>query len=1020
MTKFRLNLIAAAALTCFNSGARAADELVIYAFTDGQPAADLSASLDGGEVQPVGADGAFVFDLAAGTHSVQLLRDGQTVHSFRFDAAPGQYVDVNISLPDDAPPQVAVESYFERETATERATAPAGALIGSVTAGGEALPNAVITVQETGASATTDANGEYRLQLPRGRYTLQISHPTLAETKSERVRVVSNIAKRVDFRYASTAEAPMLGNVAVLETVVVTASPLASSADNERFASNVVDTLDIEQIARYGDSEVSGVAVRLPAITVENDRFIFIRGLGDRYLSTTLNGATMPSTDPTRRTVPLDLFPANIVESLDINKTFLAEMPGESTGGNLVINTRTFPDEAAGGVSFSVGFVPGLTGKDVYTDSMDGDFDWVGWDDGTRDEHSLYSAISTTLDYSDEFSDNTEYELQQIGGLFLHDDFALDETTAWPKGSLALNYGDVFSLGDGMEFGYFAAGNYRNGWSQRDDAVSRTYNPGGSIRDDYEYEQQTNFVDLNGLLALGLNVGDHSFQSNTLVSRSTESRVRVNEGLNGDANQLAYDYTIEWVERQFVSEQITGKHLLTSGGAWVADWQATASQAWRLSPNRRDVTFLLDGNDGIYNLEVPELSSRYDDLVDNNYDGSFNLKYSFDSENAQSNVKFGGAAVYRERDSDSETYGFRTSQARDDNAPDREVTDVINVESITGNPATGYAFQDKTLVSDSYEAELNLYSGYAQYDWLYRGKYQAIVGVRYEDYEQTTDTFSLAGAQEPVQSVLDEGTWLPSLSLNWYATETQQVRAAVSRTVARPDFKEKANATFYDPEFDFRVRGNPLLDQSEITNYDLRWENYWNGSEGVSVALFYKDIKDPIERVVLTASGTASNSRTYQNADKGKIYGVEVDGRVDFPLNEAYSRSFFVAGNASYIDSEVTLLSGETRKLQGQPDYTVNLILGYDDLPANQQVTLLLNQSGDTIVDGGVSGLPDVVKEPTLTMDLNYEYQLTPRLAFDAELSNLLDSEIEYTQGGQVYQRYRRGVEIEIGIDWKF
>lgn len=1021
MTKFRRTLIAAAALSCFATGARAEDELVIYAFADGEPAADLTASLDGGASQVAGRDGAFVFDLQAGTHSVQLQRGGQTVHAFRFDSAAGQYVDVNVALDQAQAPRVLVDGYFERETQTDRQAAPTGIVTGGIVASGAPLAGASVTVADGSASATTDADGVYSLELPRGRYWLEISHPELGEVKRERVRVVGNVTKSASFRYGDTPTADV-SDVADLETIVVTAKPLPRAAANEQFATNVVDTLGVEEIARYGDSEVSASAIRMPAITIEDSRFVFIRGLGGRYLTTTLNGSTMPSTDPTRRAVPLDLFPTNIVESLDINKTFLAEMPGESTGGNLVINTRTFPSEGAGKLSVSLGFIPGLTGDDVYTDPLSGDWDEFGWDDGARDEHVVLGAISDTLAFSDEFSASTEQELRQIGGLILYDDFDLDtQSAATPKGSVALNYGDVYSIGDnGTEFGFFAAVNYKNGWSQKDDGVLRTYS-GGLVAGDQTFVEHNNYVEASGLLALGLDVGSSSYQSNTLVSRNTDSKVRVTQGIDEDSRAEEFGYSIDWVERQFISEQLTGEHLFTAAGSWVANWQVTASQATRLAPNRREVTFRLEEGDGIYNLAPTTLNSRYDDLTDDNYDGSFDLKYEFGGADTLSTIKFGGQAIYRERDADSATYGFNTfNNSLDDNSPNLQVSEVVNQETITGDPSTGYAFQDKTLLSDSYEADMNLNSAYASYGLLYRNDYQVIVGVRYEDYEQTTDTFSLQGEQPPVQSVIDKGSWLPSLSLNWYATDTQQLRAAVSRTVARPDFKEAANATYYDEEFDFRVRGNPLLTVSEITNFDLRWENYWDGSQGVSVALFYKDLKDPIERVVQPASGTAGNSRTFQNAESGELYGVEVDGRIDFALNDAYSRSVFVAANASYIDSEVTLNSGETRKLQGQPDYTANLVIGYDDLPTNQQVTLLANQSGDTIVDVGVSGTPDIIKTPTLSLNANYKWEFAPGLTLKAKVNNILDSEVEFTQGGQVFQSYKRGTEYEVGIDWDF
>ena len=496
--------------------------------------------------------------------------------------------------------------------------------------------------------------------------------------------------------------------------------------------------------------------------------------------------------------------------------------------------------------------------------------------------------------------------------------------------------------------------------------------------------------------------------------------MRKSEGFDGDQLEESIRWSVEWVERKFYSQQFTGEHIFGDSDEWAVNWQGTASRAERYAPDRRDVRFNLSGNDGIYNLEVPNLARRYDDLEDDNIDVSSDVEYLFSSgSNLESTLSAGVQMITRERDSNSDTYGFRGGQFLDDGAPNLSVSDVINDGSITGDTNTGYTFSNKTLASDSYDADMDLNSVYVSYDALFNSEYQLVVGARYEDYEQTTETFSLQGAQEKVVSELDEDIVLPSLSLNWYFDEDQQLRFAVSQTVSRPDFKETSLAVFYDNEFDFRVRGNPNLEVSEVTNYDLRWEHYRNDLETVSVALFYKDFKDPIERVVLTASGTAGNSRTFRNADEGELWGIEVDGRRDFPFNNALTKSFFVAMNASYIESEVSI-DNETSDLQGAPEYTFNLILGYDDIVNGHELTMLLNQNGETVVDKGVSGQPDIIEEPRLSLNINYQYSLSETLNVKAKIENLLDSEVEFTQGGNVYQRYEKGMKIKAGIDWTF
>ena len=1018
---------AAAMLLCSASWiAHAADELVVQVSQNGASATGLAVVLDGGERKVLDATGLVQFDLRGGAHSLQVLDGDQVLHSFRFSAASGQLADVLIRLQDGQEATAQVESYFTTESAAQRAQALPGRVQGRITSGGDPVSGATLELSGgVSRSVTTDANGRYQLEAPRGVYTLTISHPDLGTRSVEQYRVIASAVKASDFSLRRREGGQVAIAMPQIEEVTVVASMAATGMqESERYATNVINTLDVEELSRFGDTDVAASVVRVPSVTVQDGQFIFIRGLGDRYVTSTLNGAQLPSTNPSKRTVPLDLFPSNMVEQLDIRKSYLATMPGESTGGSLEINTRTFPNERGGKLSAQIGYVDGVTLDDALVDPTSGDWDFVGIDDGSRDRPIIAYAVSKALDQPEFLNPAVQQQLGILGAQALTDNLQYDEETALPDMVLGANYGDVREFDWlGGELGYFVAGNYRNERGVRKDGVRRTYGGVNASRvlDDFSFEQFDNVIDMNGLLSLGYNVGQSSYTSNTIISRVTEESVRYEEGVDGDELNPSLNWTIQWEERQFISQQFTGEHILGDDEAWTLRWQGTASSARRDAPDRREVRFDLQDGDGVYNLQTAELIRRYDDLIDENFDGSVDLEYLFSNGDLESTLKVGANAIHRERDSDSDTYGFQGGLlAIDDNAPNLRVDDVINDQTITGVNATGINFLDKTLPSDSYEAELDLNSVFFSWDGLWNLKYQFIVGLRYEQYEQTTDTFSLAGAQAPVQSVLEEDSLLPTLGFNWFITDEQQLRFAVSRTVARPDFKETSNATFYDNEFNFRVRGNPNLQVSDVTNYDLRWEKYWSDQESVSVALFYKDMQDPIERVVQPASGTAGNSRTFQNAESAEIMGVEIDGRKEFPLDDSYTRSFFVAANASYIDSEVTLQNASKRDLQGAPDYTLNLIFGYDDIASGHELTLLLNQSGETIVDVGVSGQPDVILEPRLDLNLVYRYALSDDFVFRVKAENILDEAVEFTQGGNIFQGYKRGFELKAGFEWTF
>jgi TonB-dependent receptor len=299
-------------------------------------------------------------------------------------------------------------------------------------------------------------------------------------------------------------------------------------------------------------------------------------------------------------------------------------------------------------------------------------------------------------------------------------------------------------------------------------------------------------------------------------------------------------------------------------------------------------------------------------------------------------------------------------------------------------------------------------------------EWQVITGIRFEEYVQTTETFSSFNGQ-PVESVIDEITPLPHFGVNWSFTDDQQLRVALSETIARPDFKETANAYYQDLEFGAQVFGNPFLQTSSITNADIRWEWYFDEDAGnsISVALFHKEIEDAIERVVIAASGTAANARTFQNSDLAELNGIEVEGRISFSLSNDFDSEIFIDFNAASIESEVDIGGGVIRAMQGQPDYTANIVFGYDDFATEQQVTLLLNQNGKTVADRGIQGAADVILEPRLDVQLVYRWDVNEALSVRAKINNLLNEDYEYSQGGKVFQQYERGTSFQVGIDWK-
>ncbi len=1063
-------------ITVMAQAANAADEMLLYVFEGGQGLSGAEVSLNGVSVGTTRADGSLFVDLSAGQQIVNVTSPSGESAVARFSAGSGQLADVVVNL--DAADQPYVDVFAGTESAADRREAPTGTLQVTVRKGSEPAANQLVILSNGAGALSTNQQGQASRSLPRGLYRISVGDV------SAEVRVVGGVTRGAALTLPADDNAVSIELPALEEVFVIASFDPSGFEVSERDTSNIVDTLGVELLTRFGDSDVAASVVRVPGITVQDDKYVFIRGLGGRYVTSTLNNSTMPSTNPSKRTVPLDLFPSNFVNQLDIKKSFLPFMPGESTGGNLVINTKTFPDEEQGSINFNVGLVSDLTGESVGVDPASGGFDWLGWDDGTREEDIVVSTIADAVSagtFTDADGDTFDLnalptvrgELLRVAGIMLAEDWDLDYAEANPNVSIGANYGNLFYIDD-AELGFYTAVNYSNEWTNRNNGIRRSYRASGNVADDLVYKSVANNIDLSALVAVGLNIGNSTFEWNNFLSRSTESFVERSVGREGDEFESIYQHTSQWEERQYISSQILGSHFLNEDGSLFAEWQFTASQARRYVPQRTDVRFraaqastnseqLRDGFDFSegneaqtnllqgFNLAPGNTSKRWDDLTDNNFDGSFDVTWDvFDNGASFSKFQFGSQIIYRERDAESATYGYFNDgqDASLVRAPNALVSDVIfvcgsgtpryirsdcavpdagegNVSPAIGgvqdNARDGFVFQVRTQVSDEYEAELDYNSVYAMYDHTFDTTWQVVAGVRYEMYDQVTDTFDLTTGA-PVQGVVDEDSILPSLGINWFYSESQQLRLAVSQTVARPDFKEASNAVFFDNEFNVRVRGNPNLGISDVFNADLRWEWYFgdNEQDNLSIAAFYKDMKDPIERVVQPASGTAGNSRTFQNSESAELYGAEAEGRKEFLLTDDYNQTLFVQFNAAYIESEVTLANGETRALQGQPEYTANFVIGYDNVASGHQLTVLFNQNGDSIADVGVFGAPDVFLEARGELNLVYRYDVSDAATLRARIENLLDEPVLYTQGGNIFQEYDKGITFQLGINWNF
>ncbi|MEY3038654.1 MAG: hypothetical protein RL143_1221, partial [Pseudomonadota bacterium] len=751
-------------------------------------------------------------------------------------------------------------------------------------------------------------------------------------------------------------------------------------------------------------------------VAVTDSKYANVRGLDGRYISSTLNGMMMPSTDPMRRDVQLDLFPSNILGGIEIQKTFSASALGTTTGGSVQMKTRGLPDAFEVKVSASGGFNDATTGKDIvnYRSSMT---DYYGYDSGLRALPALLEEKTDggrNLSVCDPKIDPVRCTAPwdaAILGVTMEDDWAIDHLQAKPNGGLNASIGDRITLDNG-DFGYYVAGSYKYDVKNRGDAI---LDDSSDMIGTYERVKEN--TSINGYGVVGYEFGaEDEVLAKTIYLRSAEDTTRWSRGIDGEDNAKER-VIMEWVEREFASQQFTGHHLLdVSESEHTVDWRAGYSLTSRYEPDRRTYTYLNN------TLATSAIERRWSDLEENSVDAGLDYGHSFDwgSDNI-TDLKLGVLYSDKDRTVDLQRYGVRAgpNASQISFSSSTPIEETLSYESYL---IDAIRIAANTTDTDSYESQETTTAWFLDTTTEIGMDHTLAMGVRGEKFEQ-----QLSYPYEPGEpNVLLSDEVLPALTYTYRWSEELQMRFAASRTVSYPGLIERSESLSYDPDTDKPIFGNPNLVTSKIDNLDFRIEYYWSDEENITLALFDKTIANPIERAVPDASGSAAGGITFRNALEAKVQGLEID--VNKNLIDDADYLLFVGGNASWISSEVSLdansirLEGADsigRELQGQSPMLANLQFGLDLYPSEQKFTLLFNYYDDRIyrVTRGENNGPEY-ELGRMLVDLTYEKTFESGLVLKASAKNLLNEKVEWARNGHVIESYTPGVSYSVGVSY--
>jgi len=890
--------------------------------------------------------------------------------------------------------------------------------------------------------------------------------------------------------YASTAAQetpsppppPGEASGAPIEEIIVEGRQQSSAEAvlEERIKLDVVaDIVSSEQISRVGDSTVSLALRRLPAVTIVADQFIYVRGLGERYSSTTLNGAYVPSPDLTRNVIPLDLFPAEIVDSLTVQKGYSPDLPAAFGGGSVNVRTRAIPDEPV--LSLQVGTGWNNDSGDDGLSYRGGSDDRLGTDDGTR--ALPRPIIDATRQYLGDLSPTAIFdELRRQGGsptfaqaeqinrelaTSLYRDLDLQDKSLDPDLSFEAAAGNSWTLDEAGDWkvGVLAVGDYKNQWRNRD-RINRSVSDPENVSS--ETQRTTNTVSLTGSANAGLSfAGEQSVQAMWLYLRNTDDEASLTLGNNSNFQQASgqqyRNYRVRFEERELEVLQFQGRHRLgaatrdllggleqlTALDELQLDWYYSESTATTDIPTEatfsaRDSVNPADGSLISTSIRSSTTAAdyRYTDLQDEVTSYGWNVGMPFEFGNSKLELR-GGYDYYEKGRSYLQTQlGLGTTAAAALPALEGTPGTVFTDDKIL-DPDNGFVLSLGGIGTESYLAAETIDAGWGKADWTWNDTWRVSAGARWEDFSQLSvpiDQYEYDPAigiisltpEELKAAATAEDEWYPALAVTYmrddFWAERFQLRFGWSLTTARPDLRELSAATYIDPITEARVRGNPELVSSDLANFDLRAEWFFTSGDNFTASLFYKQIDEPIETIA--APGTDDNiALTFINADNADLYGIEFEflhGLGWVRPESDLANAFFLSGNVTLSDSKLEVgsaapnLTSSERRLSQHAPWVVNLQLGYDSPNQRHSASLAYNASGERLFFAGRGGEPDAYEQPFHSLDLTYSYYPTDALSVKLRLQNMLDSNVVIEQGGVDVIDQSVGSTIKLDLTYAF
>jgi hypothetical protein len=810
----------------------------------------------------------------------------------------------------------------------------------------------------------------------------------------------------------------------------------------------VVSVLSSADIARTGEGNIAGALGRVTGLSVVGSGYVYVRGLGDRYSLALLNGSPLPSPEPLKRVVPLDLFPTGVIASSLVQKSYSVNYPGEFGGGVINLTTKATPRDAFLTIGGSVSGDSETTGRLGYT-YYGSSTDWSGYTNANRD----FTPALNSFFASGERLSSGNVNVQDVAkGIVTGRNAILQSDTKLPaNASLSFSGGKTFDVG-ASQLGVIAGGGYSNKWSTRDTIQQRSLSADiSSIDSDFNQVSTDQRIVANGLLGLGFEFGENKLRWTNLYIHDTIKQGRLSIGKIDERPADIMRQKTAWYERQLFNSQVVGEFEPMAD--LDVDVRAAYAKSQRDAPYELSTEYVRTNSASdptgqyfvnVLNRQRGDARVVFSKLTEELLSGGVDVSYKLTPDVT---VTVGNSYTDTDRESSRREFFYDANNLpagvgmlRADLLLQPEIIDFYDIallEGDEGNPA--------------FSAILRTWAGYGKLNAQLGDMFNIDAGVRWEKAEQSVvpiQVFKVPGASGAATELLRE-YWLPAVTVTADLTDQMKLRFSGSKTIARPQFRELINQPFFDPDTNRGYRGNPLLVDSQLYNGEARFEYYFAPEQRFSFSGFYKKIKNPIEAFVSSDSITS-----FANAPEASLYGAEIDLQKYIDLSNLSESDFFATrrlvfvANYTYTNSNIKVKADDTTSvfgafssrasdyfqdgspLTGQSDHIVNFQAGIEDIDKLSQVTFLLTYSSDRVTSRGINGTPaqpDVLERPGFRLDLVARQGLKlagQELELKFELRNLTKTKYtEFQKSGDnriIYNEYDPGFSASMGISFNF